>query len=99
MSTVPASSLYPGEYFRKRTGEFVYLVLRPEALSFHMLHGQKIEKSEGHVYGACYNGGVTAVLPTTQVVRCTVEDFLANIAKERTWELTVGVKHPSDRLD
>lgn len=50
------------------------------------------------VFGASSNGVVTAVLPDTLVVRCTVHGFLDNVRQNRAWEASVGVKHLK-RLD
>lgn len=86
MIPVAASSIQQGEFFRKRTGSYVYLRLAVDSLRYH-----RVEGHARYVYGACYNGNVTAVDPTTLVVRCAVQDFLKNIAEEQAWERDVGV--------
>lgn len=83
---VLAREIEPGEFFRKRTGKFVYLRLSPDSLRYH-----KVEGPERWIYGACFNGNVTSVSPDTLVVRCTAADFLGNVADEHAWERVVGV--------
>lgn len=91
-TTVPASQIEEGEFFRKRTGKFVYMRLSPSSLRYHLKQDTDL------VYGACFNGNVTAVSPETRVIRCTVKGLVKNIKDNRAWERLVGVKHPK-RLD
>lgn len=86
--TVPARDIDEGEFFRKRTGKFVYLRIKPSALEFH-----KVPIGDC-IYGVCYNGGLTAVSFDTQVVRCSVYGLVRNITDERRWEDRMGVKRP-----
>ena len=89
MSPVPARTIEPGEFFRKRTGSYVYLRLSPDSLRYH-----RVREPDLLVYGACFNGNITEVLPDTLVVRCTAADFLGNIKEELAWERAVGVAPP-----
>lgn len=87
--TVPAYEIDEGEFFRKRTGKFVYLRIKDSALEFY-----KVPVDNSCIYGVCYNGGLTAVSFDTQVVRCSVYGMVRNIVNERRWEDMIGVKRP-----
>lgn len=83
---VKAGDLDPGEFFRKCTGQMVYIRLSPGAMAYNGLNTEL-------VYGACYNGNVTSLAPDKLVVLCALVDFVKNIEDERTWEKAVGVIH------
>lgn len=87
---VPARELKQGEFFRKRTGTFAYLVISPDSARFLGL-------SDDKVYGVSYNGNVAAVAPDLPVARCSLVDFEANQAAEREWNATFARPEKSAR--
>ncbi len=70
---VMASSLKPGDFYRKVRGHYVYLVLDPDSL----------KRNDGLVYGSAFHGGISSVAKDLLVVRCTPDEFLTNIDATR----------------
>ena len=71
--------------FRKRTGSFVYLRLSDSSV-------RVLDLEPIFIYGVCYNGNVTRVMPDTLVVEMSLQDMLSNQKSEDEWNANVGVK-------
>lgn len=76
--TVPAKNIGQGEFFRKRTGEYVHLKLSDSSTKFLGL-------DTNYVYGVTHNGNMSKLNPETQVVKTDLWQFLRNIETEREW--------------
>lgn len=84
--TVAARAIAPGQCFRKKTGEYVYLRISESAARFLGL-------DTSNVHGVCYNGNMCMVKSDVRVVRKEIKDMLGNVDKEKDWGNQIGVKN------
>lgn len=84
--SVDARTIEPGQCWRKKTGEFVYLAISESAKNFHGLDADKL-------YGVCFNGNMAAVSYGVEVEPMPTSAMDDNRKALRTWEDLVGVRH------
>lgn len=100
MKTIPVEQIEQGQFFRKRTGTYVFLRMSPSSVKHLGLEGD----NQFHVYGVCFNGNVTKVKIGTEVVSATVQEFLGNIKEQEDWNrkfssLEARVANVESKLD
>ena len=81
---VRAGDLHGGQCFRKKTGEYVYVVISPSSARFAGM-------DEAFVWGVSFNGNLAKVDPSTMVVPKPLSAMTDNLEGRRQWERSVGV--------
>lgn len=87
---IPAGELAAGEFFRKKGGTYVYMVVSESSAEFHNVHPAE------HVFGVCFNGNMCAVKKDKQVVRMERETFFGPAEEQKRWEEAVGANPEAD---
>jgi hypothetical protein len=88
--TVAAGEIKQGEFFRKKSGSFVYMAVSESAAKHYL------PNPENYVYGVCFNGNVCAVKKGARVIRMEREDFFVPAEEQKRWEEAVGANPEAD---
>jgi hypothetical protein len=89
--TTAAGDIQQGEFFRKKTGSFVYMVLSDSAARHF-----KFPDPENYIYGACFNGNMCAVKKSARVIRMDRADFFGPADEQKKWEKAIGANPEED---
>lgn len=68
---IKAEDIAAGDFFRKKTGEFIYMRISESSAKHHQVRG-----NEDGIVGVCHNGNIAHVPFDKEVVRCDLFDFL-----------------------
>lgn len=80
-----AKNLKRGDVFRKKHGEYAYIVIAEASLKYHFG-----EAHQDRTLGVCYNGSITELQPETVVKQVSLEEMAGNQRKTNEWHRAIG---------